>query len=761
MVPQTNLSRRPIMFFSSWLRNLKSSSGPARPINRLRPRLEALEDRALPSGVSFSAPVSYYTVDSVALDTVADFNGDGKLDIAAMGFGDASVLLGKGDGTFHSPLFVPVSSSSYFGTNLAVGDFNGDGKPDLVAGAPGAFFGHDNVSVLLGNGDGTFQTARLFSVGYGPIHVAVGDFNRDGKPDIVAANRYDNTVSVLLGNGDGTFQAARNVAVGSPFDVAVGDFNGDGKPDLAVRSGPNGNVSVLLGNGDGTFQPLQQPAISLTTSSFAVGDFNGDGKQDLAATTGRDVYVALGNGDGTFQTAQLVSTGEGPIVVADFNGDGKPDLVIGNETGGANLNVLLGNGDGTFQAYQFRDGGSSIGLAAGDLNNDGRPDLVVGHDYTSYVDVLLNAFPTTTAVSGPASSSYGQPLTYTATVTSDGAPVTAGTVTFVDNGTPLTGALPVNANGQVSFRFVPVWVGSHTIIATYSGTPGGAGSTGFGPSTRTVSLTVNPTVLSASAVNFSATAGAPFTGAVATLTTANPFASGAALTVTITWGDGSTSTGSITGTGPLTVSGGHTYADPRSYAVTVQISHPLGYTNTVTVYPTATVTTLGQGVKHGLTGDIGFWHNTSGQALINSFNGGPDATALGTWLATSFPNLYGGIYGWSNQSVAGYYQNLFDQSGSNAQANVLATALNVYATTQSLGGTAGQAYGFIVTATGLGADSFNIGADGAAFGVPNKTTLNVYELLQAVNRLSSSYTTILWNEVADLLSALNQAGAIS
>jgi hypothetical protein len=217
----------------------------------------------------------------------------------------------------------------------------------------------------------------------------------------------------------------------------------------------------------------------------------------------------------------------------------------------------------------------------------------------------------------------------------------------------------------------------------------------------------------------------------------------------------------VTGTGTLTVSGPHTYADPGSYAVSVQISHKLGDTIKATVYPTATVTTLGQEVKHGLTGDIGFWHNTSGQALINSFNGGPNATTLSTWLATSFPNLYGFLSGTANSNVAVYYQSLFNLTGSNAQANVLATALNVYATTQSLGGTGGQANGFTVTATGLGADSFNVGFDGAAFGVPDKTTLNVYELLQAVNRLSSRYTTILWNQVADLLSALNQAGAIS
>src|SRR5262249_54866107 len=157
--------------------------------------------------------------------------------------------------------------------------------------------------------------------------------------------------------------------------------------------------------------------------------------------------------------------------------------------------------------------------------------------------VELNALVTTMAMSGPASSTYGQPVTYTATVTSGGVPVTGGTVTFFFNslgfinGTPITGALPVNANRHVTFSFVPPSAGNYSINASYSGTTGGAGTTGFGPSTGTLSLTVNPAVLSASGLNFSATAGAPFTGAVAGVTTANPFAFAASLTATITWGD--------------------------------------------------------------------------------------------------------------------------------------------------------------------------------------------------------------------------------
>jgi hypothetical protein len=673
------------MSFSFWLRKHNSSPRQFRrgaaphSAERFRPQIETLEDRSLLSGGSFSPPVVYDTGvpfggDPVAFGgspvAVADFDGDGKLDIASLGgLGVVSVLRGKGDGTFQSPLITPVPGKNFYDTlSLAVGDFNGDGKPDLAVSTVGSVLGHDNVSVLLGNGDGTFQKPQDFPVGYVPIDVVVGDFNRDGKPDLAVANAADNTVSVLLGNGDGTFQPARNYTVGSdPTALAVGDFNGDGKPDLVVN-GTSG-LNVLLGNGDGSFQATEFPG---GVSSGGVGDFNGDGKLDLVMAYGEDVSP-----------------------------------------------------------------------------------------HTGRVSVELNALVTTTAMSGPASSTYGQPVTYTATVTSGGVPVTAGTVTFFRSIIPLTGALPVNANGQATFSFVPPSLGGYPIIASYSGPTGGAGTTGFGPSTANLELLVNPAVLSASGVNFSATAGVPFTGGVATVTTAYPLAVAASLTATITWGDGTTSIGAVAGTGPLTVTGAHTYADPGTYAVTVQISHPLGYTNMVTVSATATVTSLGREVTRDLTGDIGFWHEATGQALINSFNGGPNATSVGTWLATTFGNLYWSLNGSTNAQVAAYYQSLFALTGPNAQAEVLATALNVYTTTQSLGGTAGLAYGFTVTDAGLGAYSFNVGAYGDVFGMANNSTHTVYAFLQVVNQnFGFLFYPSQAKLVTDFFDLLNKTGRI-
>ncbi|MFL5240712.1 MAG: MBG domain-containing protein [Gemmataceae bacterium] len=285
-------------------------------------------------------------------------------------------------------------------------------------------------------------------------------------------------------------------------------------------------------------------------------------------------------------------------------------------------------------------------------------------------------------------------------------------------------------------------------------------------------LTVNPAPLAATVVNFSATAGAPFSGSVATFINADPFGGAPSYTATITWGDGSTSAGVISGTGnTLTVTGAHTYADPVNEAVSVQISHKLGFTTTATLSDKAIVTSLGQGVTKGQTGGVGFWNSKNGQALISSFNGGSSSTALANWLAATFVNLYGAsadgnnLIGKTNAQVAAFFQTQFNLGGNQVQALTLSTALNVYATTSTLGGNAGTAYGFAVSATGLGARSFNAGKDGGAFGVANNATLNVYELLLAVNKKAVKgvvYNGDTWlqAEAADLFNALNKAGSI-
>ena len=197
------------------------------------------------------------------------------------------MLLGNGDGSFQGVKSLAAGPNP---RSVAVGDFNGDGVPDLAVPYTDWGPGTSGVSVLLGNGDGTFQTPRTFAVADGPWSVAVGDFNGDRVADLAVAT--GNGISVLLGAGDGTFQAARNFGARG-LVLAVGDFDGDGVPDLAL-AGVQG-VEVLLGNGDGTFRAPRTFGVGASPSSVAAGDFNGDGKLDLATANyiGSDVSVLI------------------------------------------------------------------------------------------------------------------------------------------------------------------------------------------------------------------------------------------------------------------------------------------------------------------------------------------------------------------------------------------------------------------------------------------------------------------------------------
>jgi FG-GAP-like repeat len=353
--------------------------------------------------VSFAPKVDYPAGGTPWSVAVADLNRDGKPDLAVtnMGSNTVSVLLGKGDGTFGAPTDFAVGDTP---VHVAVADLNRDGKLDLaVANCTSACeSGPGDVSVLLGNGDGTFAPKTDLATADHPDAVAVADFNRDGKPDLAVAAQ-SRKLSVLLGNGDGTFGTKTDLNAGpNPSFVAVGDLNRDGKPDLALA---DNSISELLGDGAGGFGAETGVGSASEPISVVVNDLNRDGKLDLAAPNFLDansISVVLGNGNGTFGPTKAYSIsppggcGGGvhgsfcnaiSLAAGDLNGDAKPDLVT--TLGGGSVAVVLGTGTGEFGSPAFFPS-AYASVAVGDLNRDGRPDLVTGG---GTVSVLVNTTP--------------------------------------------------------------------------------------------------------------------------------------------------------------------------------------------------------------------------------------------------------------------------------------------------------------------------------------------------------------------------------
>ena len=307
---------------------------------------------------------------------VADFNNDGKLDIAESNSNGLTIWLGNGDGTFS------LASSPSAGNNpdgLAAGDLNGDGKVDLVA----ADYTDGTVSVLLGKGDGTFTTGATYPIGKQPVAIALADLNGDGKLDVTVANGADNSVQVLLGGGDGTFRSGTYRVPTGPFSITSGDFNRDGIPDLAVLNG-DGTVTVFLGDGHGGFKVLNPfpgcgSGPGLFPLQIVAADMNGDGTSDLAIACNESEagasFVALfqGNGDGSFSLKQSYDPDAAirRMIAADVNGNGIPDLIVASPS-----YVSVTNLDGNDLGFPY-NGYPITGVRAGDFNGDGKTDLLV------------------------------------------------------------------------------------------------------------------------------------------------------------------------------------------------------------------------------------------------------------------------------------------------------------------------------------------------------------------------------------------------
>lgn len=335
------------------------------------------------------------TVEGIA---VADFNRDGRLDLAVTNFtaggetpSAVAILLGDGRGAFGAPTRFDVGRGA---TRILASDFNADGSVDLAV----LNANEGTVSVLLGDGRGGFRPQAAFPAGGSPVGLALGDFNDDGKPDLVVTNFLTDRLSVLLGRGDGSFSDLVELPVGGqPLLVAVGDLDSDGELDLVVDEVFDETVSILHGNGDGTFGPRTTLPLAggVLAESVAVSDLDADGNADVVVVDASvdAVLVFSGHGDGSFDAPKSFQVGGFPVFVAisDLNGDGRLDLAVGNVEDGT-VSVLPGRGDGTFDAQtRLAVGTRPVPVALGDFNGDGALDIVAGNVGDQTVSVLINA----------------------------------------------------------------------------------------------------------------------------------------------------------------------------------------------------------------------------------------------------------------------------------------------------------------------------------------------------------------------------------
>jgi Bacterial Ig-like domain (group 3)/FG-GAP-like repeat len=472
---------------------------------------------------TFRAALDYYSPVpggfSAGGTTIAsgDFNGDGYPDfvVGNVGYNNPSGGSGIGITVFLSNPDGSLNAGVNYGTGgsyqgVAVADIDGDGHLDIAA----VNQSNNGVQIFHGAGDGTFSDGLFYSTGgTNASTIVAGDFNKDGHPDLAVANSNSNNVSVLMNDATGHFQAAVTYSTGGANQaIAAADVNGDGILDLVVTEFNPGVVAVLLGNGDGTFQLKPTSSFGFNyLGNLSLGDLDGDGKLDLAVAvadgviTPQGLAVAKGNGDGTFAAPVLYSTTlqnlnlnqpiPGDVKIVDLNGDGKLDLVYSNSFYGT-VGVLYNTGTNSFGAAMFYDpvefaaGSNVFALTLVDINQDGAVDVVAADNNYAGATVLLNASGTVSTLTSSLNPAVvSQSITFTATLAAKVRGVSAvptGTVSFLDGGASI-GTASLNG-GVATFTTSSLAAATHVISVIYGG------DSNFHSSTSTVlSEVITPT----------------------------------------------------------------------------------------------------------------------------------------------------------------------------------------------------------------------------------------------------------------------------
>ncbi|HLJ95199.1 MAG TPA: choice-of-anchor Q domain-containing protein [Gemmataceae bacterium] len=642
-----------------------------------------------------------------------------------------------------------------------------------------------NSSVTATISGMTITQGSIFGIGGGIFNQGALTLS-----SVTVSNSYGYMYGGGIGNNTGgNLTVTNSTIVGNKagiYGYGGGIANLGGASLTVTNSTISGNKAGFGGGGmaqkgPGTASTITNTTLSGNSSPFAGGTIEVfAGTLKLFNSTLANNVSGLTNSGGTLMTRDTILSGNsGGDVSGNIGSQGhnliqnpsggsgfaasdilnvNPRLLTLANNGGPTQTMGLGFshvGDPGYPANSAVDAGDNSSAPSTDQRGTGFSRIINGTiDIGAFEDQLV-----TTAPVSPQTAPKGMAQTFTLGSFSDLAPVSSYSVTiFWGDGsmTPLTltsqGTIPSQMHTYSA-------IGNYTVLVQVSDADGDTGQ-------KTFSVSVSTSVLSAMAVNISPTAGAPFTGAVATFTDPSGPGPLSSYSASIAWGDNS---GAVAGTitlsgGVFTVTASHTYAAAASDTMTITLYRQGMPT---TVQGTATVSSLGQFVQAGLIKPISFWAGLQGQELVRRFGLTSAGQTLGQWLATTFPNLYGGANGapnlspFTNAQISSYYLSLFLVSkGVGLDSEVLATALEVFTTTLSLGGTTGQAYGFTVNSNGLGAYSWNIGTSGQAFGVSNNTVLDVYQILLTANNTASggepwSNNTLFRNEAYSVFHGIN------